>query len=100
MLGLLLAISVVLDASGSFRVAGWIDAARASSQQYSEIFPTQVDAPDVPPLLGSYSIQRGELTFTPRYPLQPGLSYRAILNVPGQPSIVQRFSIPKPDAKP
>src|SRR5439155_18395368 len=100
MVGLLLAITVVLDPAGSFRVAGWSDTAGISAQQYSEIFIVQVDAADVPPLLGSYSIQRGDLVFTPRYPLQPGLSYRVTLKMPNALPIVQRLTIPKPDTKP
>jgi hypothetical protein len=100
MLGFLLAISVVLDPSGSFRVSGWVDLAGTSSQRYPEIFSVHVDTPGVPPLLGSYSTQRGELVFTPRYPLQPGVSYRVTLDVPGQQTIVQRFIIPKRETKP
>ena len=56
MLELLLAISIALDPAGSFRVAGWAGAADFPPQQYSEVLTVQVDAADVPPLVGSYSI--------------------------------------------
>jgi hypothetical protein len=100
MLGVLLAISIVLDPAGSFRVAGWTGAAQLSSRQYSEIFIVQVDTADAPPLAGEYTIQRNELVFTPRYPLQPGLAYRATLNIPNEQTISERFAIPKLSRKP
>jgi hypothetical protein len=36
-----------------------------------------VDIPDAPRLAGTYHAEPGVLTFTPRYPLQSGLTYRA-----------------------
>lgn len=44
---------------------------------WTAILRVSVDAPDAPRLAGAYAVQPGVLTFTPRYPLQPGLAYRA-----------------------
>src|SRR4051794_2644875 len=101
MLVVLLAISIVLEPSGSFRVAGWTDAARMPIGEASQLFAVHVDSPDdpdLPPLAGSYAMEAGELVFTPRYALQPGLSYRATFELPGHDKIVERFTIPKLEA--
>jgi hypothetical protein len=91
--------AINLDQSGTFRVPGWTDTA-LSPEQLSEIFSIQVDLPDVPPLLGSYRVEQGSLIFTPQYPIQPGVPYRATLQLPGKDPIVQHFNIPKRDTTP
>lgn len=51
-------------------------------------------------LLGDCEYEEGTLTFVPRYPLRPGLTYRAILRVPsvesGAVELRQDFTIPAP----
>lgn len=95
---LLLIATIVLEATGLFRVTGWPGAATLNPEQLQQIFVVQVDAADVPPLLGSYRIENDTLVFAPRYPLQAGLRYKATLNIPGQQPIVQFFEIPTPAA--
>jgi hypothetical protein len=60
----------------------------------------QVDVADVPPLLGSYRVEQGGLTFMPEFPIQPGITYRATLKIPGKAPVVERFALPKPDMTP
>jgi hypothetical protein len=52
-------------------------------------------AGDVPPLSGKYSFDGGVLTFTPRYPLAPGIHVRAVFR--GKEST---FDLPKAPPKP
>jgi hypothetical protein len=73
---------------------------------------------DRPPVLGSYSIDGDRILFKPRFPIEPGLTYRARFDLqvlydrvlttrnagssrhsdPPQP-VVQDFSLPKPAAE-
>jgi hypothetical protein len=97
MLAALLAFSIVLDSSGAFRVPGW-DGDVRSPEKLAELFVVQVDLSegnDIPPLVGSYSVQDGELVFRPRYPLQPGLAYRATLRLPDHAPLIQHFLFPE-----
>jgi hypothetical protein len=43
-----------------------------------------VDA-TLPPMLGTYRVQRASLRFEPQFPLEPGVHYRAILKTAGLP---------------
>ncbi|HEX5447569.1 MAG TPA: hypothetical protein VFW87_27385, partial [Pirellulales bacterium] len=59
-----------------------VDAAtdRPKAEDWAERFKLYVftgDAADEPAVLGSYKAIPGGVRFTPRYPLQPGLRYRA-----------------------
>src|SRR5262245_46823826 len=56
---------------------------------------------DAPPRLGQ-RIRDGELlSLKPRYPLQPGLRYRAVFrDSPSAAPVSQSFAIPKPDLPP
>jgi hypothetical protein len=63
-------------------------------------FTVTVDQPGAPPMLGSVAKQGHDLQFTPRFPLTPGMKYRAIWNpAPGKPQTAL-FEIPKPFAAP
>ena len=88
------------SARNLFILQNWTGAAQTPSEKWNEAFSIAVDAPNVPDLLGSYRIEEGVLVFAPRYPVQPGVSYRAVARVPGTPSVVTIFSIPKTDVKP
>jgi hypothetical protein len=85
-------IEITLDVNGVFRVTGWTG--------LPEAFSVRVDEPDVPEMLGTLRVDKSVLVFTPRYPLQPGVRYRASLNDPNGPPIVRIFNIPKPDVVP
>lgn len=56
-----------------------VEAARFDVDAWRTVFAVRVDAgsgDDVPAMLGDYRIDDGRLVFEPRFPLQPGLSYR------------------------
>lgn len=46
---------------------------------------------DVPPLMGSQQVSAGRLIFTPRFPLGPGMTLRAVLREPGKPAHEVKF---------
>lgn len=70
---------------GVFRVAG---------QQAGE-FSVYAGDGDVPPLLGTYSVEAGSLTFRPRFPLSPGMHVRAVFRPPTGAPVEAVFEIPK-----
>ncbi len=57
-----------------------------TNEQWRKAFPVTVESADLvssmelPPMLGRYWFRDGLVTFTPEYPLTPGLKYRATLN--------------------
>ncbi len=68
-----------------FKVIGWSESNRASSLdtlEWPELFAVFVEgsALGVPPILGSYAVENDALVFRPRFPLSPGLKYRASFN--------------------
>lgn len=56
--------------------------------------------PDQPAMLGQYAVDGEVLRFTPAYPLEPGLSYTAIVSAVKDvsPRIVREFTIPQAEA--
>ena len=92
-----------------FEVSGLDPAALAAlekappgAERWSGIFAVYVEVPgrsgdDLPAVAGSYEFEGGVLCFQPRYPLEPGLSYRAIFRGgegEGAVPIEERFAIP------
>jgi sugar phosphate isomerase/epimerase len=61
---------------------------------------------DRPAIPGTYAVDGNTIRFTPRFPLTPGVKYRAILNLrelPGDNAAVQVFAalvVPKPKREP
>jgi hypothetical protein len=62
---------------------------------------------ELPPVLGSYRVDTGGVHFEPRYPLTPGIRYRAIFQVnkiPGREGkaepMIAMISVPKPVKEP
>jgi len=54
---------------------------------------------DLPPLLGSYSVEGTALTFTPRFPLREGTSYRVVFHAWSGPT-ERTFEVPEADTGP
>jgi hypothetical protein len=77
----------------TFRLLG-IEAPRA------EFFAVYVDGPGSPPILGSCRRDGSALIFEPRFPLQPGMRYRAVYTHGSGEPVTGSFDIPKPVAKP
>src|SRR5688572_28492786 len=76
---------------GVFRVAGW-PAAQPPVGGWESLFAVYAGEGDVPPLLGTYSVEGNTLSFRPRYPLAPGMHLRAVFR---PLSIKTTFDIPK-----
>ena len=71
-----------------FRVSGPSNLSTESFSVYAG------EAAGLPALLGASRVEGETLVFTPRFPLQPGLRYRAVLRLNGRES-AQTFEIPK-----
>jgi hypothetical protein len=98
-----------------FELRGWAGAAEAGSgdgfsrERWQAVFAVFVDqtgaGSDIPPLNGAYRVQDAAVVFEPRYPLQAGLSYRAVFHPGGESTaageaLAETFAIPKPEAGP
>jgi len=59
-----------------------------------------VDIPDAPRLAGTYYAEPGVLTFTPRYPLQSGLTYKAAFALGSESATVRLTPVKKGAATP
>ena len=55
---------------------------------------------DQPAVFGSYKPIAGGVRFTPRFPLQPGLRYRAVYRAPDGAATTEDFQAPPPRAAP
>ena len=54
--------------------------------------------PELPPLLGAYSVGDGAVRFTPRFPLAAGTTYVARWTDPGDGRRIEaRFTVPRPE---
>jgi len=79
-----------------------------SAEDRAKAFTLSVgaEASDLPPLAGTFTLDGQSLRFQPRYPLEAGLSYRAVLNLEqrardaASPTLVQVIEIPASDAEP
>lgn len=65
---------------GAFKVVGWRRERPQPAKGWASVFAVYTGNGDVPPLLGSYSIEAGALVFRPRFPLEPGVQYRAVFH--------------------
>ena len=83
-----------------FLLENWAGAAQFPAERYRDVFQISVDAPDVPQMLGQYRIEAGALVFSPQYPIQPGVKYRAVARIPGSSPVTVLVDIPKPVVKP
>jgi len=61
---------------------------------WQSVFAVYAGYGDVPAMLGTYSLQAGELTFRPRYPIAQGVLYRAVLHAGSSAAIEKTFSAP------
>lgn len=80
--------------SGAFKVAGWTPPRTPPVKGWPSILVIYTGPGDVPPLMGTYSVEDGSLVFRPRFPLAPGVRYRAVFRVPGGTPIEQIFDGP------
>ena len=64
------------------------------------VFGVYVGSGNIPALLGAYTSGRGILTFHPRFPIAPGVHYRAVFQMPGQPKVEALFDGPPQETRP
>jgi hypothetical protein len=88
-------ISIQYDGA-DFHVTGWT----VPIPDPEGVFAVYVGTGNVPPLLGSYSAGRGLLVFHPRFPLAPGVHYRAVFQLHGENPVVAFFDGPPQDTTP
>ncbi len=100
---LVLCLWMVADAQGAgiqfdgsaFKVTGWVAPSTVPAKDWGSVFAVYAGAGDVPPLLGMYAVESGALVFHPRFPIAPGVHYRAVFRPPfGGPSIERAFDGP------
>jgi hypothetical protein len=76
-----------------FKVTGWGPARATAPEDWSSIFAVYAGEGDLPPVLGSYHVAEGALIFQPRFPLRPGVKYRAVFSAV-KPEVTATFEIP------
>lgn len=91
MLALLLLAAIQFE-GGVFRVTGW-EATAEPPSGWSSIFRVYAGSGDVPPLVGTYSVESSTLIFRPRFPLAPGMHVRAVFQPPDGEQIEATFEI-------
>jgi hypothetical protein len=78
----------------AYRVSGWTPPPNEPAAGWSSIFAVYVGYGDVPPMLGSYAVETGELVFRPRYPPPPGVSAHVVFHLPAGGLIEAIFDPP------
>jgi hypothetical protein len=79
-----------------FEARGVPGAAGLSKEQIAARFTVKVDgAGDVPSLAGDYDANGTVIRFHPRFPLEPGVSYRAMYRAESGAPVTAVFRIPK-----
>lgn len=93
-------ISIQFDGS-AFKLVGWKVTSAAPAKGWASVFVVYAGAGDIPPLLGSYSVEGDTLVFRPSFPIAPGVHYRAVFHPPGGGSAVENhFDGPPRDTTP
>lgn len=68
---------------GAFKLLGWKPPAAPPAKGWSSVFAVYAGVGDVPPLLGTYTVENGVLVLHPAYPIATGVHYRAVFQPPG-----------------
>lgn len=89
-------VSIQLE-NGAFKLTG-LTAAVEPAAGWASLFSVYAGAGDLPPMLGSYSVDGGAVVFKPRFPLASGVRYRAVYA--GAPRAEATFDGPKPISGP
>jgi hypothetical protein len=80
---------------GVFEVSGWRAPSTTPAKGWGSVFAVYAGVGDVPPLLGMYAVESGALVFHPKFPIAPGVHYRAVFRSPsGGASIEKIFDGP------
>jgi hypothetical protein len=70
------------------------------SAGWASVLSVYAGAGDVPPMLGTYRVEQGALTFHPAFPIAAGVRYRAVLRLPGIAPIEKSFDGPPKETIP
>ena len=98
---LAIAVAVTLRASEiRMEKAGGGYFFRITDATGSEDFTVSVDLPEAPTMLGSVTREGRNLQFSPRFPLTPGMKYRAVWRPSSGKSQSAIFEVPKPIVAP
>jgi hypothetical protein len=75
---------------------------KAPTEKWAALFTVRTDdaGGNLPAMLGTWSVDGTTLRFTPRFPLTPGLRYRATWRQENGPPITSLHEVPKPGAAP
>ncbi|MCH8268198.1 MAG: hypothetical protein IH846_11825 [Acidobacteria bacterium] len=92
-------VSIQKDGAG-YKVAGWNPGSEDPPDGWSSIFALYAGEGDVPPMLGTYSVEDEVLVFRPRYPPTPGVRIRAVFRMPDGPPLEAVFQTAKANAPP
>jgi hypothetical protein len=87
-------VSIQFDGA-AFKVTGWNPPATQPAKGWASVFSVYTGGADLPPLEGSYAIEAGALVFHPRFPIAPGVRYRAVFQPPGGAPIEKTFDGPR-----
>ena len=79
---------------GVFRVSGWAAPPTPPARGWAQIFAVYAGSGSIPPMLGSYAVDKGFLVFRPAFPLAAGMRYRAVFHPPVGPAIERIFDGP------
>jgi hypothetical protein len=74
----------------------WLSSMKGRFEEALRVATIGTEA-DLPSLFGSYTIDDGILRFRPRFPLEPGVRYRAVLTIQGRRPITMDFAQPRKD---
>ena len=81
----------------AYQLVGWTAGSQEPPGGWPSVFAVYAGEGDVPPMLGSYSVQGGVLVFRPKYPVAAGLGVRAVFH-PSTGPAVQTYFAPQPTA--
>jgi len=93
-------VSIQLEGS-VFKASGWDPPRAAPANGWSSIFAVYSGAGDLPPMAGTYTTQANAIVFHPRFPIAPGVKYRAVFRPPAGGAPVEKiFDGPPRDLTP
>jgi hypothetical protein len=85
--------------AGLFKVIG-LKVLTEPSAGWASVLTVYAGVGDVPPMLGTYKVEQGSLTFHPSFPIAAGVRYRVVLRLPGAAPVEKFFDGPPKETTP
>src|SRR5215831_563833 len=85
--------------AGLFKVIG-LKVLTEPSAGWPSVLTVYAGVGDVPPMLGTYRVEQGALTFHPSFPIAAGVRYRVVLRLPGAAPMEKFFDGPPKETTP